>query len=54
MNNSLIKKFFKFTNSNNDRKYYEEFLAPTIINKNQILDVFIPTHAPNIFGNNIL
>jgi hypothetical protein len=54
MNNSLIKKFFKFTNSNNDRKYYEEFLAPAIINKNQILDVFIPTHAPNIFGNNII
>jgi hypothetical protein len=50
MNNVLIKKFFNFSSSNNGRKYYEEFLAPSVIYRDRILNVFIPTHAPNVNG----
>ncbi len=51
MDNILWKKHFNFSSSNNDRKYYEEFLAPKITYKDQILDCLIPTHAPASNGS---
>ena len=47
----LFKKFLGFSSSNVDKKFYEEFLSPTNIYKDNVNNSLIPSHAPAANGN---